>query len=75
MCFITNRKGRLCFQKRVSVILFTLYDVVSCLAARSHVPSRGVSVPGPMSGGLYPGGSLSGGGGLCERGVSVKGDG
>ena len=31
-------------------------DVTSCLAAWSHVPSRGVSVSGPM---LFPGGSLS----------------
>ena len=52
----------------------SLYDVTSCLASRSHVPSggslslvlcsfRGVSVQG---------GSLSGGGGALFRGVSVR---
>ena len=40
----------------------SLYDVTSCLAAWSLVPS-GVSVPGPM---------FFQGGGLCQEGVSVK---
>ena len=31
----------------------SIYDVTSCLAAWSRVPSRGVSVPGPM---FLPGG-------------------
>ena len=41
-----------------------LYDVTSCLAAWSHVPSTGVSVPGSM---FCPQGSLTGGG-LCRGG-------
>ena len=45
-----------------------VFDATSCLAAWSHVPSRGVLVSGPMFllGDLCPGGSLS-------RGVSVGG--
>ena len=64
----------------------TLYDVTTCLAAWSHVPSGGSlslhahsggSVQGSVSGGLCPGGSMSRGslsGGLCLGGVSVQGD-
>ena len=56
----------------------SLYDVTSCLAAWSHVPSRGVSIPGPM---FLPGGSLcveslSRGSlprGICDQGISMKG--
>ena len=69
----------------VSVILSTegsLHDVISCLAAWSHVPSRGFSVPGPM---VLLGVSVLGvlvqrslfQGGLCpgslSRGVFVQG--
>ena len=44
-----------------------LYDVTSCLAAWSHVPSGNFSVHR----GLCPGGLCEGC--LCERGISVKG--
>ena len=60
----------------------SLYDVISCLAAWSHVPSGGVSVSGQMFliGGVSVRGSLSRGslskgisvqGGLCTRRISV----
>ena len=65
----------------------SLHDVTSCLAICSHVPSRGVSNPGPMFllGGLCPGGLCPGGvsvhrvsvqwgyvhGGLCRRGMET----
>ena len=52
----------------------SLYDVTSCLAAWSHVPSGGFSVPGPMFlpaglclGGLCPGGRCLGWGSLSGR--------
>ena len=59
----------------------SLYDVTSYLAARFHIPSRGLClwfhVP---SGGLYPGGHCPGGhcpGGLClgvsAQGISIQG--
>ena len=62
----------------MSVILFTGRGVSICLAAWSHVPSRGISVPGPMffwggggvlsKEGLCPGeGSLSRRWGLCRE--------
>ena len=47
----------------------SLYDVTSCLAAWSHVPSGGVSVSGPM---FLLRGSLSRGLALCS-GVGVGG--
>ena len=52
----------------------SLYDVTSCMAVRSHVPPRRVSVSGPM---LFLDGSLSGGAfvqRVSVRGVSVQGD-
>ena len=51
----------------------SLYDVASCLATWSHVPSRGSLslVPCSFQGGLCHGGSLSRGGVLCSGGVSV----
>ena len=65
----TKFGARSCFHICMLVILSkrgSLYDLTSCLSARSHVPSgKGVSVPGPMllwgiavPGGLCPGGSL-----------------
>ena len=44
-----------------------LYDVTSCLAAWSHVPSRGLCLDGSLSGGVC-GEGVSVKGGLCERG-------
>ena len=59
MYVINDHKGRLCFQKRLSVILSPGgggYDITSCLAAWSHVPSEGEGRGGGGSNG-DPGGT------------------
>ena len=60
------RQGNVFACERHSVHRGSLYELAYCLAAWSHVPSRAVSIPGPM---FLLGVSVEGG--LCPEGVSV----